>query len=81
MVGKSEWVEGQNGLTVGKVGWSESWKAGRFKGQIGWKVGKSERQNGWKVGLVGQLEWMDSEKVRMVEQSDSCNGWTGQIAG
>jgi hypothetical protein len=81
MVEKSEWVEGQNGLTVGKVGWSESWKAGRFKGQIGWKVGKSERQNGWKVGLVGQLEWMDSEKVRMVEQLDSCNGWTGQIAG
>jgi hypothetical protein len=28
MVEKSEWVESQNGLTVGKVGWLESQKGG-----------------------------------------------------
>jgi hypothetical protein len=61
MVEKSEWVEGQNGLAVGKVEWSASWKAGRFKGQIGWKVEKSESRT---VGKSERLEWSDSQTVR-----------------
>jgi hypothetical protein len=50
----------------GKSEWFDIWK--------GWMVGKSE-------GVESQLEWLDSEKVRMVAQLDNCNSWTGQIAG
>jgi hypothetical protein len=63
----------------GKSEWFDRWK--------GWTIAKSESQTGWKFRLVGQLEWLDgsqwldSQKVGMVEQFKSCNGWTGQIAG
>jgi len=53
-------VESRNGLTVGKVGWSESRKGGKLESRTvgktdSWKVGKSDwlkSRNGWKVGMV-----------------------------
>jgi len=59
---------------AGKLEWLDSW-------------------NGWTVGIVGQLEWLEhwsgwkvgkserseSQKVRMVEQLESGNGWYGWI--
>jgi len=38
-------------------------------------------RKGWKVGIGGKSEWVESQNARMVEQSESCNGWKDQIVG